>query len=49
LELLAIAHGTQTLVHSAEAIALTNPEAMFLIMGDGAEKEEISSMIAAKG
>jgi glycosyltransferase involved in cell wall biosynthesis len=43
------AHGTQTLVHSAEAIALTNPEAMFLIMGDGAEKEEIRSMIAAKG
>jgi colanic acid biosynthesis glycosyl transferase WcaI len=30
------AHGTQTLVHSAEAIAVTNPEAMFLIMGDGA-------------
>ena len=43
------AHGTQTLIRSAEEVASTNPEAMFVIMGEGAEKGRIRDMIAAKG
>lgn len=42
------AHGTETLVHAAEIMAHTHPRALFVLIGEGAEKEQIRSLIAEK-
>ncbi len=42
------AHGLETLLEAAEELQTVLPEAMFLLIGDGAEKERIASLAAAR-
>src|SRR5208283_1494586 len=43
------AHGLQTLVATAEELQTALPNAMFLLIGEGAEKEQIVELAAARG
>jgi colanic acid biosynthesis glycosyl transferase WcaI len=43
------AHGLETLITAAEALQTTLPAAMFLLIGEGAEKEQIVELAAARG
>ena len=43
------AHGLQTLVAAAEELQTALPSAMFLLIGEGAEKEQIVELAAARG
>jgi glycosyltransferase involved in cell wall biosynthesis len=42
------AHGLETLLSSAETLQRTNPEVLFLLIGEGAEKERIKSLAASR-
>jgi glycosyltransferase involved in cell wall biosynthesis len=43
------AHGLETLIAAAEELKTTLPNAMFLLIGEGAEKERIVQLAAARG
>ena len=43
------AHGLETLIAAAEALRATQPNAMFLLIGEGAEKDRIVELAAANG
>src|SRR5208282_4614104 len=43
------AHGLETLVAAAEELRTALPKAMFLLIGEGAEKERIVELAAARG
>jgi len=43
------AHGLETLVAAAEELQTALPKAMFLLIGEGAEKERIVELAAARG
>lgn len=43
------AHGLETLIAAAEALRTTRPNAMFLLIGEGAEKDRIVELAAARG
>ena len=43
------AHGLETLINAAEALQTGLPRAMFLVIGEGAEKERIVELGAARG
>jgi colanic acid biosynthesis glycosyl transferase WcaI len=43
------AHGLETLIVAAEALRTTRPDAMFLLIGEGAEKDRIVELAAARG
>jgi glycosyltransferase involved in cell wall biosynthesis len=43
-----MAHGLETLVAAAEQLQRTLPKAMFLLIGEGAEKERIEQLAAAR-
>ena len=43
------AHGLETLIAAAEELKTTLPNAMFLLIGEGAEKERIEQLAAARG
>jgi glycosyltransferase involved in cell wall biosynthesis len=43
------AHGLETLIAAAEALRTTRPNAMFLLIGEGAEKDRIAELAAARG
>ena len=43
------AHGLETLVTAAEALRTARPNAMFLLIGEGAEKDRIVELAAARG
>ena len=43
------AHGLETLIVAAEALRTTHPNAMFLLIGEGAEKDRIVKLAAARG
>jgi glycosyltransferase involved in cell wall biosynthesis len=44
-----MAHGLETLIAAAAQLRTSFPEAMFLMIGEGAEKERIVALAAAKG
>ncbi|MFZ0686525.1 MAG: glycosyltransferase family 4 protein [Terriglobales bacterium] len=43
------AHGLETLIAAAEELRTKLPRAMFLLIGEGAEKEEVVRLAAARG
>jgi glycosyltransferase involved in cell wall biosynthesis len=43
-----MAHGLETLIAAAEQLQRTSPNAMFLLIGEGAEKERIEQLAAAR-
>ncbi|MFI5118653.1 MAG: glycosyltransferase family 4 protein, partial [Terriglobales bacterium] len=43
------AHGLETLIAAAEALQTALPNAMFLLIGEGAEKERIVGLAAGRG
>ncbi len=43
------AHGLKTLIEAAEELQATFPSAMFLLIGEGAEKEQVIQLAAARG
>jgi glycosyltransferase involved in cell wall biosynthesis len=43
-----MAHGLETLIAAAEQLQRTLPKAMFLLIGEGAEKERIEQLAAAR-
>jgi glycosyltransferase involved in cell wall biosynthesis len=43
------AHGLETLIAAAEALRTTRPDAMFLLIGEGAEKDRIMELAGARG
>ena len=43
------AHGLETLIAAAEELQTALPNAMFLLIGEGAEKERIVELAAARG
>ena len=43
------AHGLQTLIAAAEELQSTLPSAMFLLIGEGAEREQIVQLASARG
>ncbi len=43
------AHGLETLIAAAEELQMALPSAMFLLIGEGAEKERIVELAAARG
>jgi glycosyltransferase involved in cell wall biosynthesis len=43
------AHGLKTLIAAAEELQTTLPSAMFLLIGEGAEKEQIVQLAMARG
>lgn len=43
------AHGLETLIAAAEALRATRPNAMFLLIGEGAEKDHLVELAAARG
>ena len=43
------AHGLETLIAAAEELKTSLPNAMFLLIGEGAEKERIAELAAARG
>src|SRR6266852_2685588 len=44
-----MAHGLETLIAAAEQLQPTLPNAMFLLIGEGAEKERIEQLAVARG
>lgn len=44
-----MAHGLDTLITAASELQLTAPEVVFLIVGEGAEKEKIRALAVSKG
>lgn len=44
-----MAHGLETLIATAEQLQQTLPKAMFLLIGEGAEKERIRQLAATRG
>ena len=44
-----MAHGLETVIAAAESLRHTFPQAMFLMIGEGAEKERIVELAAARG
>lgn len=46
---LGMAHGLRTIVEAAPRLAKELPQAHFLLVGEGAEKEQINEMIARRG
>jgi glycosyltransferase involved in cell wall biosynthesis len=44
-----MAHGLETLVDCASAIRATAPEVVFLVVGEGAEKQQIQELARVKG
>ena len=44
-----MAHGLETLIAAAEELQTALPSAMFLLIGEGAEKERIVELAAARG
>lgn len=44
-----MAHGLETLIASAEQLQQMLPQAMFLLIGEGAEKERIAELAATRG
>jgi colanic acid biosynthesis glycosyl transferase WcaI len=44
-----MAHGLETLVAAAERLQQTLPQAMFILIGEGAEKERIVELAAGRG
>jgi len=44
-----MAHGLETLIAAAEQLQRTLPKAMFLLIGEGAEKEHIEQLAVARG
>lgn len=44
-----MAHGLETLIDAAEILQQSLPQAMFLLIGEGAEKEHIVQMARARG
>ncbi len=44
-----MAHGLETLIAAAEQLQRTLPNAMFLLIGEGAEKERIEQLAVARG
>jgi glycosyltransferase involved in cell wall biosynthesis len=42
------AHGLETLIAAAEALRTTRPDAMFLLIGEGAEKDRIVKLAGAR-
>lgn len=44
-----MAHGLETLVEVAAQLQHSTPEVLFIIVGDGAEKERITSLLQARG
>jgi glycosyltransferase involved in cell wall biosynthesis len=44
-----MAHGLETLIAAAQLLQQTLPEAVFLLIGEGAEKERIEQLAAARG
>jgi colanic acid biosynthesis glycosyl transferase WcaI len=43
------AHGLQTLVEAAEKLQTSLPEVLFLLVGEGAEKENLVSLVRSRG
>lgn len=43
------AHGLQMLVEAAAIVQGSNPEILFLLVGEGAEKEQLISLVRARG
>ncbi len=43
------AHGLETLIAAAEALRTTRPNAMFLLIGEGAEKDRIVELAGTRG
>jgi glycosyltransferase involved in cell wall biosynthesis len=43
-----MAHGLETILHVAERLQNTNPEILFVILGEGAEKENIISLASKR-
>lgn len=44
-----MAHGLETLITAADKLRETNPDVLFLIVGEGAEKEKIIALARRKG
>jgi len=44
-----MAHGLETLIDAAEELQTTQPNCLFLLIGEGAEKQRIVDMAAARG
>ena len=44
-----MAHGLETLIAAAEELQTALPNALFLLIGEGAEKQHIVSLVAARG
>jgi colanic acid biosynthesis glycosyl transferase WcaI len=45
---LGLAHGLETLIAAAEVLLRTHPDILFLLVGEGADRERILAMVAAK-
>lgn len=43
------AHGLQTLVEAAEKLQRSLPDVLFLLVGEGAEKEKLASLVRSRG
>jgi glycosyltransferase involved in cell wall biosynthesis len=44
-----MAHGLETLVEAASRLQESNPEVLFLLVGEGADKERITALAASRG
>jgi glycosyltransferase involved in cell wall biosynthesis len=44
-----MAHGLETILDAAAALRSTNPEIIFLVLGEGAEKERIAALARQRG
>jgi colanic acid biosynthesis glycosyl transferase WcaI len=44
-----MAHGLETLLDAASQLQLQNPDALFLLVGEGAEKERIKALAQSRG
>jgi len=44
-----MAHGLETLLDAAARLRVHNPDALFLLVGEGAEKQRIQSLAASRG
>jgi glycosyltransferase involved in cell wall biosynthesis len=46
---LGMAHGLETLIEAAEKLQQTSPNVLFLLLGEGADRERILTLAASKG
>ena len=46
---LGLAHGLETIIHAAARLCHTNPEILFLLVGEGAEKQRLVAMAEERG